>query len=159
MFDGTNLKFALAVVSSEVKICYNFVMQNSELLLNLIEEYFKLKDGELIEKHLELMEVFKQNQQQILISRKALKHFVESRRNELSVNYSESQTIELLKFAVKNIENVFTGYDSTDIGEKNRKILSKDFSRLGLPHLRVVYDNKNTHLEIISIHFRKNRKN
>ncbi len=134
-------------------------MKNTELLLNIVEQYFKLKDGELIEKHLELIKIFNRSEQQILISRKALKHFVESRKRELSINHSDKNIIELLKFAISNIENVFTSYDSADIGEQGRKILSKDYSNLGFPHLRIVYDEKNNNLEIVSIHFRKNRRN
>ncbi len=134
-------------------------MNNLELLETLITEYFKLGDGELITNHLELIFLFEFRTLKVQIKRKALKHFIESRRRELLVNYSTEEALQLLKFAVSKIQDIFENHDATDVGEKGRQIFSKDYSHLGLPHLRVVYEFVLNDIELVSIHFRKHRKN
>ncbi len=69
----------------------------------LTREYYDLDHGSLIEKHTELLRAFDvrgskhkghpHKNIRVYISRKSLKHFVESRKKELSKNHTAEQTL------------------------------------------------------------------
>lgn len=135
-------------------------MKNLGLLISLTEQYFKMQPGELIDNYLELTELCNFQNKTVFIKRKPLKHFVESRSKELVIHFNSDDKLilNLLISTLEKIEDVFLNYDTTDVGDKGRKIVSKDFSHEGLPNLRIVYEDVQEHIEIVSIHFRKLRK-
>ena len=134
-------------------------MKNLKILKTLISEYFKMQQGELISNHLEQIFLFEYKNKKVSIKRKVLKHFVESRKKELIVNYSEEESINLLNLVISKVQDIFENFDSADIGDLNRKIFSKDYSHEGLPNLRVVHEENPNEVELVSIHFRKHKKN
>ena len=134
-------------------------MQNLDLLKTLISEYFFMQAGELIQNYLEQIFLFEFQSKKVSIKRKVLKHYVESRKKELIVNYSEAESINLLNLALSKVRDIFENFDGTDVGDFGRKIFSKDYSHEGLPNLRVVYEENLEQIELVSIHFRKHKKN
>lgn len=135
----------------------------------LAEEYLKIPYGNPIENHTELLRVFTirgsyqakhpHKMMKVYISRKSLKHFVESRHYELSKNHTEAQTMESICFAIDHIQETITNYDVYIDEKPTKHFYQKDYSHQGKPYLRILLEIKNDVLEIKSIHFRKiNRK-
>jgi hypothetical protein len=133
----------------------------------LVRNYYDLEYGELIEKHTELLRIFtirgsKHNDHphkmmRVYISRRALKHFVESRKKELSLKHTEKETLDNICFAIDTLPETiinFTGYEL--IPPKHFYI--KDYSHFGKPHLRILVEPKDYGLEICSIHFTKHKR-
>jgi hypothetical protein len=136
-------------------------------LKKLVKMYAKLDPGSLISNHLEILRVctiqnsihpeHPHDMIRVYISRKALKHFVESRTYELKKRHSFEEIIENLYFAVDSIKETVTNFDSCDL-TLPKYIYTKDYSSFQKPQLRIVLEYKETCLEIISIHFREKRK-
>ncbi len=141
---------------------------SDEILEKLIIEYFYLEHGVLIERHLELLKITKIEkpadpnhphlEMKIFISRRALKHFVESRKRELVVHHSEEDSLQSLLFAVKNLKEVICDFDIYEYRPPNCHFYLKNYSHIGKPNLRILVETINEKLEIISIHFKKNTK-
>ncbi len=142
----------------------------------LAKSYYKLDKGTLIESHSELLRVFDirgsihekshpHRMKRIYISRKSLKHFVESRKEELEKNNTPEKAVELICFALDELQEVVTNFTSYTFEPLNREINArekhfyiKDYSNIGKPAIRVCLEMVNGKLEIFSIHFTKNRK-
>jgi len=141
---------------------------SDELLEKLTVEYFYLDHGILIENYLELLKIAKVSESadpnhphlgmNLFISRRALKHFVESRKKELLVHHSEEKTLELLLFATKNLKEIICDFDSYEYRPPNCHFYLKDYSHIGKSNVRILVENVNEKLEIVSIHFKKNTK-
>jgi len=134
----------------------------------LAEEYFALPDGALIEFHLQLLRIFDirrskhgkshpHNKKWVCISRRSLKHYVESRRKELLKNHPEAETLNKILFGIENIKETIADFDKYEL-EPPSHAYSKDYSNIGFPSLRIMLDLKGRHLEIRSIHFTKTKK-
>ncbi len=121
----------------------------------LIREYYYLETGFLIPKYSELLKVV--HNPRIYISRRALKHFVERRKEELHLKYGEGVAFDRLYFAIDSMEITIQKYDSR-IFEKGKFIYSKYFDTKYKSFLRIVTEIVNNHEEIKSIHFKKNKK-
>ena len=122
---------------------------------NLIKVYYSMDQGILIDHHLELMR-FDDNYN-VYISRKALKHFVESRKKEMAENHTEQEILNKLYFAVDNVVGVYVNFDEFKINELQRLIYTKYFNELAYHSLRIVADNVSNTLQICSIHFQKRK--
>ncbi len=133
----------------------------------LVSLYAGLEPGNFINKHLELLRVctirksihlpHPHDMVRVYISRKALKHFVESRTYELRKRHSPEQIIENLCFAIDSIKETVTDFDSYEL-RPPKHLYTKDYSHLGKPQLRIVLEHTGDRLEIISIHFRERKK-
>ena len=90
------------------------------------------------------------------ISRRALKHFVERRSVEMK-KHNKNEVIDKLFFAIEHIEEVVQMYDSVSC--KNEKyIYNKGYGTEIKSIIRIISEKINTHQEIKSIHFKKNKK-
>lgn len=89
------------------------------------------------------------------ISKRALKHFVESRSGELVGNDSE-YVLYRLYLIIDNIENVLINYDLFH-EMNNRLYFSKDFtlSNRSIPIIRIVLEQVGEHFEIVTMHYTK----
>ena len=89
----------------------------------------------------------------VYISKRALKHFVESRSGEL-VGYNNDYILNRLYLIIDNIEDVLIHYD---LFEKinNRLYFSKDFLKPIEPSIRIVLENVGDHFEIVTMHYKK----
>lgn len=137
----------------------------------LVSEYFPLEKGALIDKHSELLRVVDirgarctehpHRKCRVYISRRAVKHVVEERKDAYLINHTEEETIEAICFAIDTIPETLMDYDKYEHQPKEKPpthFYAKDYSNLGKPGIRIVVEHKNNTLEIRSIHFRRNIK-
>lgn len=129
---------------------------NKNKIQKLIQIYLKLDIGVLIHKHEELLCI--SPAYNIYISRRSLKHFVERRKVELIKRYNQKDILERLYFAIDSIEDVFVQKESFEINELGRMIYTKNYNNLDRSSVRIVLEFKVDRLEIVSIHFKKNKK-
>jgi hypothetical protein len=115
-----------------------------------------MDQGILIDNHLELIRF--DYDYNIYISRKALKHFVESRKKEMFETHTEQEIFDKLSFAVNNVINTYIDYDKFEIEKSGRFIYIKYFTELRKSNLRIVFEKVLNNLEICSIHFQKYKK-
>jgi hypothetical protein len=134
----------------------------------LVSIYSELEPGSFINKHLELLRVctiqnskhadHPHNMMRIYISRKALKHFVESRTYELQKRHSPEEITESICFAIDSIRETVTDFDLYELEPpKPKHFYTKDYSFLGKPQLRILLEHTGDKLEIVSIHFRERK--
>ena len=90
----------------------------------------------------------------VYITRKALKHIVESRKAELLKRHSPEEALQKICFALENLQEAITDFDKYEY-EPPTHFYIKDFSHKGEPLLRVAIDAVQNRLEIKSIHFTK----
>lgn len=132
----------------------------------LAEAYFALDPKALIERHEERLHVFDiQNSpqrrhphaaQRVYISRKALKHFVERRKEELLRKHSKDEAIQMINFALSQIPVVLSDFDTYEYQPAdNKHFYSKSFQSIGEPSIRILVEEYEGNLEIRSFHFRK----
>ncbi len=137
-------------------------MNQNEIIKNLIENYLNLATGEPIEKPDELLFVFNlksfTKDISVFIKRKSLKHFVESRLRELEKKRTRTRVLEILFFQIENIEKVFLDNHEYEKDSLSRQVIKKDFSHKGYPNLCIVFEKINSHIEIVSVHFKKVKK-
>ncbi|MDB5255086.1 MAG: hypothetical protein JWL92_462 [Candidatus Nomurabacteria bacterium] len=137
-------------------------------LKKLVKIYVGLERGSLINKHLELLRIctiqnsvhpeHPHDMVRVYISRKALKHFVESRSYELRIRHTSEQIIENICFALDSIQETITNFDRYELERPEAKhFYTKDYSVLGRPQLRIVLEYTDDKLEIVSIHFRERK--
>lgn len=136
-------------------------------LTELAGEYYQLADSVLIEKPHELLRVthiidskhekHPHENHKVYISRKAIKHFVEERRGELSKNHSSVAVLQRIIFAMEQIVEIILNFDKYEYEvDPEKHFYIKHYS--GNPSIRVLCERKNDTLEICSIHFTKQRK-
>lgn len=138
------------------------------LLKKLVDQYFILEKGALIEKHTELLRIFDvrgskhekhhHKNVRVYISRKALKHCIERRKEDLSKHHTDEQVMESVYFAIDNFQETITDFDSYTFEPPIKHFYIKDYSHAGKPSLRVLLEMKEEKLEVISIHFHKNKR-
>jgi hypothetical protein len=137
-------------------------------LKDLAEEYFQLPAGALIEYHDQLLRIFDirgsmhkrshpHKTKRVYISRRALKHFVERRKEELAKNHSLEEALGKILFAIERMRGTITDFDKYEF-EPPGHAYSKDYSAEGYPSLRICVESKEERLEVVSIHFTKHRK-
>lgn len=114
-----------------------------------------MEPGSLVNSYLKLIR-FDDNHN-IYISRKALKHFVESRKKEMSNTHPDKEIFDKLYFAIDNVISTYVTFDKLLIKESNRFICVKYFEQVKMINLRIVFELVNDRLEICSIHFQKHK--
>jgi hypothetical protein len=121
----------------------------------LIDEYLHLKKSELIADFLELIFVCKLYDRDVCISKRSLKHFVESRSDEL-LEYNNEYILERLYFIIDNIKNTLHNNDFYQVIEQ-RFYYTKDFFYPIRPSIRIVLESVNDHFEIVTMHYKKTK--
>jgi hypothetical protein len=133
----------------------------------LVDEYFKLPKGHLIDQHTELIKIAENSKTKhsrhphkdvdVHISRKGIKHVVEERSWDLLKNNSRKEALPKIQFAISEIPDTVANFDRYEYepdGEKHFfvKHYPKD------PSLVVLCELMENRLEIKSVHFRKRKK-
>lgn len=136
-----------------------------ENIKKLVDIYFKLEKGMLIERHLEQVRVFSirssvnkkhpHKNKHVYISRRALKHFVESRKEELLKHHTQEQVVENIYFAIDFLQETVVQFEYYEYEPPRNHFYTKNYSHLQKPKVRVLVEERGDFLEIISIHFRK----
>lgn len=138
-------------------------------ILRLVRLYTNMADGTKIPMHTELIYLCNLRKTSIdsssvfslpvFISRKALKHFVESRRNELLKWHNSHTTNRYIEFIVLNVKNVLTLYDHiTYDSNKNQASVSKSYLKFKKPNIKILIEQKDLRFEVVSMHFTKIKK-
>ncbi len=139
--------------------------ENIEKIRGIIAAYYDLPNGYKIENPDELLALFAINNHLhphngliVYISRRSLKHFVERRKEELLKNNNRDRSLAFMCFIVENIQATILEFDSC-----TKEITGKCFYKKRYPisskrqrSIRIVLEIKESRLEIISIHLRKN---
>lgn len=118
----------------------------------LVRYYFKLEKGALIKGHTELIPVL----DNIFISRRALKHFVERRREELLKKHTRQESLTTIYFIVDSLPEIIKQPDCLEI-ECEKYILTKDYYHIDKSSIRIILELRQGSFEIVSIHFKRKR--
>jgi hypothetical protein len=94
----------------------------------------------------------------LFISRRSLKHFVESRKVELIRKHTQNEVLSRLFLAVENVVEIYTNSDKTSLQENNRTVYTKYSINRTQHSIRLVLEQVENKLEICSIHFQKSKK-
>jgi hypothetical protein len=114
-----------------------------------------MDSGQLIDNHLKLIKI--DNNHNVYISRRSLKHFVESRKKEMINTHLEGDILNKLYFSIDNIINVYLNYDEIKTENLNRVKYTKHFIDIREHSLSIVFDVFFNRCEICSIHFKKRK--
>lgn len=139
-----------------------------QILKALVKDYYALPYQFHIEKHLELLRLFKIIGKQkdnhphrdvlVYISRKSLKHFVESRKFDLNKRHNDQKTLEMMHFAIESTEDIIEDFDIYNQEIGNKFSYTRRCNNLRNRSIRIIFESVREHLEIISIHFTKIKK-
>lgn len=136
-------------------------------VIGLVKEYFLLEDGVLIDHHEELLKLVEIDQlagthphygKRVYISRRALKHVVESRRKDLFRKHSADVSLKIILFAIESVFEVVVNFDNYELEPTNNHFYTKDFSVEGMPKVRILMELESDSLQVKSIHFMKRTK-
>ena len=136
-------------------------------LLELAREYFLLEEGILIEHHGEMLKILEiddsnsehpHKQHKVYITRRALKHVVESRKKDLVKKHTHEQAEIMVVFVVEMIPLVIQDFDIYELEPVNKHFYTKDFSDKGMPSVRVLVEKDEEDIFIRSVHFAKRTK-
>ncbi len=94
------------------------------------------------------------NNKDVFISKRALKHFVESRSAELIEKYDVEYILYRLHIIIDNIENVLNSYTSFET-INNRHYFLKNISTIDVSSIRIVLEFIGDHFEIVTMHYKK----
>ena len=140
------------------------------ILIELAKAYFPLAHNTLIERHDELLRIMDikstkhekhpHQDSRVYISRRALKHFVEKRKAELSKYHKEEDSLLKICSAIEQIPEIIVNFDKYEYEYNPEKhFYIKHYS--GEPSIRVLCEISKEHtgnLEICSLHFTKSKK-
>lgn len=138
-------------------------------LKRLAKEYLPLERGSPILKFEEALRVFDirgsihkndhpHRGMRVHITRRALKHFVESRKDELQKRHTQNEVLENVCFALQEVQEVITNFTLYELEPPGKHFYIKDYSHIGKPFIRILVEVKKSSLEIRSIHFTKSKK-
>ena len=140
------------------------ILRRLGIIKALVKVYFDLPVGMLIDKHAELLRVFDvrgskhekhpHKMVRVYITRKALKHIVESRKGELLKRHGHNEALSIILFAIEHLQETVTDFDKYEYEPPTHYYL-KDFAHEGKPVMRIAMDLIRDRLEIKSIHFTK----
>ncbi len=83
-----------------------------------------------------------------------MKHFVESRKNELIGRHDNVYILNRLDIILNNLEEIIKNHDDYEIIE-NKHYLSKIFRNIEFSQIRIVLESIDDHYEIVTMHFKK----
>ena len=128
--------------------------EDISIIQTLIQEYYDLEPGFLIEHHQELLLLLENPT--VYISRRALKHFVERRSEEMKHSCKEV-VFEKLYFAIHHVAEIIQTYDYIAVDDE-KIIYDKGYGADIKALIRIVTEVVDDHQEVKSIHFKKNKK-
>jgi hypothetical protein len=102
------------------------------------------------------MYVCKLDDKDVYISKRALKHFVESRSTEMAENYNKDTILEKIYYIIDNAENVLNIYDVFQ-NMNNRYYFTKHYWNQDKPSIRIVLELIDDHFEIVTMHYKKTK--
>ena len=133
----------------------------------LAGKYFLLGKGELIarpEELLKIMDIEKPSyvahphrSYRTYISRRALKHVVETRKEDLGKSHDNQHGFERICFAIDSIPDIIMDFDRYELEPKEhpaKHFYTKHYAYSKRPSVRILVEQKENTLEIRSIHFR-----
>jgi len=91
---------------------------------------------------------------EVYISKRALKHFVESRKIELVSKHDDLYIQKRLFYIINNIENVLKNHDLYEF-INDRHYFSKNLCTIDISKIRIVLEVIDNHFEIVTMHFQK----
>jgi phage-Barnase-EndoU-ColicinE5/D-RelE like nuclease3 len=130
----------------------------NQILITLIKDFFKLPKGVFISEPNQKIKILEFESRPVYISRKSLKHFVESRKDNLS-NLEEEKQLFLILELINDLPNVILNSDKFLNNKKKRKnsfLYIKKIDSAKTPR-GVVVEKIENHFEIVSIHFIKEK--
>lgn len=148
--------------------CWAFlIMTDKEKIGDLVGEYYKLSEKALIDKPRELLRVVDikdgkhenhpHKGKRVYFSRKAIKHFVEERKSQLSKKHTPVEVLQKITFAAEQISEVIINFDKYEYEvEPEKHFYIKHYS--GEPSIRILCEHIEGNIEICSIHFKKQQK-
>lgn len=92
----------------------------------------------------------------VYITRRALKHVVESRKEQVLIRHTEEEALEAVCFALDHMPETIIHFDKFEY-EPPTYCYQKDFAPEGKPMLRIALELRAGRLEIKSIHFKKRK--
>lgn len=111
--------------------------------------------GEEIKTPFDFLFVCEYNMWNIYISKRALKHFVESRKKAF-YNKNIATSLEYMDFIIDNIKRTLIVPNYIEIRNSRRVVFVRDYHSIGKPCLRIILDIvSRNRLEICSMHFQK----
>jgi hypothetical protein len=143
------------------------MLSDLNALLNLVDEYFHLPDGALIDQYdaglffctiQSAIAEHPHGAHSVSITRRALKHMVESRRKELLKRHNYEKALSIIVSAVSAVPEVIQNFDYYELEAPDKHFYVKDFSAQGMPNLRVLLKMKDGDLFVNSIHFSRRTK-
>ena len=108
----------------------------------------------MIADYLELIYVCKYQKNDVYISRRSIKHFVESRKSELLNKHDNTYILKRLFIIIDNIYDILNNNDEYEL-LNNRHYFSKRFGTIDISKIRVVLELKGEHYEIVTMHYQK----
>ena len=93
---------------------------------------------------------------EVRISRRALKHYVEARKNELMKHHSQEDALKIIYLGLEKIVETISSFLTYEY-LMPRHLYVKNYPNLIKPLHQIIVDEKNDTLEICSIHFKRNR--
>jgi len=148
-----------------VIIMITSISKRIKSIKKLVNTYINFERGVLIDKHLEQLRVFSvrgsinkkhpHKNKRVYISRRALKHFVESRKEELGKHHTKDQVSENIYFAIEHLQETVVHFEHYEYTPPRNHFYTKNYHHVQKSKLRVLVEENNDSLEIISIHFRK----
>ncbi len=108
----------------------------------------------MIADFLDLIFVCKLEDKDVYISKRALKHFVESRSTEMADNYENNIILEKMYYILDNVEDVLNNYDIFQT-MNSRYYFTKHYWNLDKPSVLIVLELVSDHFEIVTMHYKK----
>jgi len=146
-----------------------FSKENFSKFLKTAEHFTTLKKKVLISDHKSLIAVFIINKtkhtkhphknKRVYMSRMALKHFTENRMENFMRSYSREKSLSLVMFLLNNLVETVSDFDKYEYEPPNNHFYIKEYYEEEKPSvIKVLLEEKNSWLEIISIHPSKRSK-
>jgi hypothetical protein len=110
----------------------------------------------LIADYLALISVCRIDNKEVYISKRALKHFVESRSTEMADSYENKVILEKMFYIIDNVEDVLNKHDVFQT-MNGRYYFTKHFWNLDKPSIRIVLELIGYHFEIVTMHYKKTK--
>lgn len=141
--------------------------KNLQKIRKLVTAYYTLPPGALIRNPDELIPLFKvkgakdrthpHEKAIVYISRRALKHFVERRTEELHKNHTPEKALQKIFFIIDSFWNTICEFDDCWNEPYNRVFYNKAYPLSSKRNrvIRVLVEIKSHGLEIVSMHLRK----
>jgi hypothetical protein len=110
----------------------------------------------LIADFLGLVFVCKVGGKEVYISKRALKHFVESRSTEMAKSYENRVILEKIFYIIDSAEDVLNMHDVFQT-MNGRYYFTKHYWNLDKPSIRIVLELVGDYFEVVTMHYKKTK--